>query len=172
MARARRPLIRSSVPPASDLYSLHANTGWHRCACGQRVQPAAKTPATCGEILRRARFHIGLAAAKREAAAEGAETLNWLGIGSFPISLHSFAAQCGICLQPAALSTQRMPFRAGREHWCWAPCRTASGRLLAHERPNQTTRIEADRCGNREKLEHIEAPIPSLVFRDVGRRLA
>src|SRR5229473_8002870 len=86
VARARRPLIRSSVPPASDLHSPPANTGWHRCACGQRVQPAAKTPVTCGEISRRARFHIGLAAAQREAAAEGAETLNWLGIGSFPIS--------------------------------------------------------------------------------------
>src|ERR1700732_2049442 len=42
-----------------------------------------------GKILRRARFHIGLAAALREAAAEGAETLNWLGIGSFPISFRT-----------------------------------------------------------------------------------
>jgi len=84
VARARRPLIRSSVPPASDLYSLHANTGWHRCACGQRVQPAAKTPATCGEISRRARFHIGLAAAQREAARGRRRNLELAGNREFP----------------------------------------------------------------------------------------
>ncbi len=73
----------------------------------------AKAPATGGKIARRARLHIGLAAAQQGAAAEGAETLNWLGIGSFPISWRR--ASVGIKAIFALLfGAQSAPRSAGR----------------------------------------------------------
>jgi hypothetical protein len=44
--------------------------------------------------------------------------------------------------------------------------------LLSKQGPDQPTRIKADGGGNVQELQHIETPVPSLVFRHVRRRLA
>ena len=51
-------------------------------------------------------------------------------------------------------------------------CAACSLRFAPEQGPDQPARIKADRRGNVQELQHVEAPVSALVFRHVGRRLA
>jgi hypothetical protein len=44
--------------------------------------------------------------------------------------------------------------------------------LVPKQRPDQAALVKADGGGNVQELQHIETPVPALIFRHVGRRLA
>ena len=48
----------------------------------------------------------------------------------------------------------------------------AAAQLLPKQRPDRPTGINADRRGDIQKLQHVKTPIPALIFRHVGWRLA
>jgi hypothetical protein len=48
----------------------------------------------------------------------------------------------------------------------------SSLRFAPQQCADQPTRIKADRCGDLQEFQHVQAPIPTLIFRHVGWRLA